>query len=337
MLAKERLLSALKKEYVDRPPCICPGGMMNAVVKDISKGLDARLPEAHRDAQMMADLAAALYERDCFENYGVPFCMTVEAESLGAEVEMGTDEYEPHVIKYAIDSVKDWKQIHQMDYNSERMEATLEAIRILKAKKDNVPIVGNITGPISTASSIMEPVVFYKDLRKNNKDAHRFMEIVTERLISFSDKQIEAGADVIAISDPSGTGEILGPKLFEEFAVKYINELVQSIKSKGKGTIVHICGQMKKVYKEVNQIESDALSFDSIVGIREAKENLADRVLMGNVSTYALEFGEPKKIVALSQKCIRDGVDILSPACGLGMKSPIGNIRAVLESVKKES
>ena len=34
---KERLLKVLNKEEVDRPPVICPGGMMNAAIVDIMK------------------------------------------------------------------------------------------------------------------------------------------------------------------------------------------------------------------------------------------------------------------------------------------------------------
>ena len=133
---------------------------------------------------------------------------------------------------------------------------------MLKSKDSDVPIIGNLTGPISTASSIMEPSTFYKELRKNNKEAHEFLNFVTDQLIVFAKKQIEAGADIIAISDPSGTGEILGPKLFEEFAVKYINKIIDSIQEQHTCTIVHICGQMKKVYSEVDKVKSDVLSFN---------------------------------------------------------------------------
>ena len=76
----------------------------------------------------------------------------------------------------------------------------------------------------------MEPVIFYKELRKKNKEAHAYMEFVTDQLIAFGKAQIEAGADVIAISDPSGTGEILGPKYFKEFAVTYLNKLLEDFR-----------------------------------------------------------------------------------------------------------
>ena len=292
---KERLRMILAGQQADRPACICPGGMMNMVTSELMDRVKVYMPEAHRDARQMAELAKAVYEEGCFENYGVPFCMTVEAEEMGAEVDMGTSVYEPHVTGYVIESVSELEKLRPVDVTKGRAKVTLDAIRILKEETEDVPIVGNLTGPISTASSVM------------------------------------AGADIIAISDPSGTGEILGPKYFKEFAVTYINRLLDALQEEKMGTIVHICGQMSPVYKEVHEVRSSALSFDSIVPMKEAREHLKDRVLMGNVSTYALEFGDPDRVKMLTKSCVKSGSDIISPACGLGMKSPLRNVQSILE------
>ena len=332
---KERLNKILEGQKIDRPSCICPGGMMNMITSDLMKEINVYLPEAHKDAVKMAQLAQAVYEKGCFENYGVPFCMTVEAEAMGAPVDFGSDIYEPHVKKYVIDSVEDYKKLQKLDPQQGRAKVVLDAIRILKQETKDVPIVGNITGPVSTASSMMEPVVFYRQLRKKNKESHEYMEFICEQLKHFGSEQIKAGADVITISDPSGTGEILGPKLFEEFVVKYINQLVDVFEAEGVKTIVHICGHMNSVYHEVNKIRSRALSFDSAVSMKQARKNLQTRVLMGNISTYALEFADHEKIGILTKNCVESGSDIVSPACGLGMRSPLNNVQAILKSLEE--
>lgn len=333
---KERIIKVFNNEEVDRPPCICPGGMMNMITTDLMDRSNVFWPGAHLDGEKMAELASANYESGCFENYGVPFCMTVEAEAMGAKATLGTKEYEPHVIEYAINSVDEYENLKEMNLQKGRAKVVLDAIKILKSKNDNVPIIGNITGPISTASSLMEPVVFYKELRKKNKKAHEFMTFVTDEIIKFARAQIDAGADIIAISDPSGSGEILGPRDFEQFAVKYINKIINSLQEEKIGTIVHICGQMRSVYKEVNMIQSNALSFDSVVSMKNARANLPNRILMGNVSTYTLEFGTPEKISLLTNKCVKDGSNIISPACGLGTKSPLKNIQSILSTLNTE-
>ena len=332
---KERLLRTLHKEEVDRPPCICPGGMMNMITTELMDICGIEWPQAHTDAMMMAKLALASYKEGCFENVGVPFCMTIEAEELGAEVTMGSKCFEPHVTAYAGKSVVEWKKLNKIDVGKGRSKIVIDAIRILKEMNLDVPIIGNITGPISTASSVIDPVGFYKGLRKHKEEAHAYMTFVTEQLIGLAKAMIEAGADVIAISDPSGTGEILGPKNFDEYAVKYLNMLLDGIADGKTGTIVHICGQMRSVYEQINKVKADALSFDAVVPMQEARENLENRVLMGNVSTFGLEFGDEDRVEGMTKVCLRNGANIIAPACGLGTKSPIENVRAILKTVKE--
>ena len=337
MNEKERLLRALRNEEVDRPPVVCPGGMMNMITTDLMKIAGVKWPEAHCDAQMMANLSYASYKNGCFENVGLPFDMVAEAEQMGAKITLGSEIFEPHVTSYVIESIHDWKSLKPMAMGEGRVKTILDAIKILREMDKDVPIIGNITGPISTASSVMEPTTFYKELRKHKADAHAYLDFVTDQLIDFAKAQIDAGADVITVSDPSGTGEILGPKLFEEYTVKYLNKIYDEIKKYNVGTICHICGQMKSVYKEMNEVRSDALSFDSVVPMQQARKNLEDRVLMGNISTYALEFGDTERVSKLTRSAERSGTNIISPACGLGTKSPIKNIKTILETVKEDS
>ncbi|MBR5284780.1 MAG: methylcobamide--CoM methyltransferase [Clostridia bacterium] len=335
MNAKERLFSILNKESVDRPSCICPGGMMNMITTGLMEQSGVFLPTAHTDARAMAYLAKTAYTSGCFENVGVPFCMTVEAESMGAKVNMGTEAIEPHVSEYVLTTTSDWASLPSAEVHSGRSGVVLDAIELLRAELPDVPIIGNLTGPVSTASSLIEPTIFFKELRKKNADAHALMTHVTDHLIAFGLAQIEAGADIITISDPSGTGEILGPKYFEEFTVTYLNRLIEPLKAAGAKVIVHICGSMRQVYPQADQIISDVLSFDSIVPIREARQALPERLLMGNISTYTLEFGEPEKVRILTDFAADNGFDIISPACGLGMRSPLANIRTMLEVLKE--
>lgn len=336
--SKERLKKALNRESVDRPPCICPGGMMNMIVGDVMTMANITWPKAHVDAQMMATLAKTMVSQGGFENYGVPFCMTVEAEGLGGIVDLGKGLVEPHMTLYPYTTVKKWSELPSYDRDKGRQKVVIEAIKILKDGNDSVPIIGNVTGPLSVASSIIEPTEFYKELFKDKEDAHKFMTIVTDHIIQFAKDQIEAGADMITISDPSGTGEILGPKLFEEYAVFYINKIIDALSVyEGVQTIVHICGQLRPVFKSVKKLKGDALSFDAVVSIKKVKENVTDRAIMGNVSSYVLENGNPENVSKLANFCMDAGVHILSPACGLGTSTSMENIKTMVDTAKLRS
>lgn len=341
MTPKERIFNVIQGKREDRPPCICPGGMMNMITAELMEKCGVSLPEAHADGKKMAQLALSAYNEGCFENVGVPFCMTVEAEEMGAGVDMGSNVIEPHVVFYPMQKIEDFTRLKRIDITQGRSKVVLDAIGILKEKtkyeKKGIPIIGNLTGPISTATSLLEPSTFYKGLRKEPEHVEAFLNFVTEQLIAFGQAQIQAGVNIIAISDPSGTGEILGPKYFSQFAIPYINKMVDAFKEMHIPTIVHICGQMEPVFTQLGQIHSDILSFDAIVSMKKARKHLGNRVLMGNVSTYAVEFAEPEKITELTRKAMESGVDIVSPACGLGMKSPLINVQAMLKAARGES
>lgn len=333
---KERLIKVLNREKVDRPPCICPGGMMNMVVEDVMDIKGISWPDAHFSPNQMAELTYGVYENGGFENCGVPFCMTIEAESMGARVDFGTKVTEPRVNFYPMNCIEDYKKLKEMDVSTGRAKVVLDAIRYLKDKDENVPVIANVVGPISVATSLIEPTIFYKALTKNKKTVHEFLEFVTDGILEFARAQIDAGADLIAIADPSATGEILGPKKFDEFVVPYINRILDKLNEDNKVlSIVHICGRLKSIYPQLNKINSSSISFDSITDEKQVIQNVSDKAIMGNVSTYALEYGTNEKVKAIGKNCIKNGVDILSPACGIGARTSIKNIQAMVNGAKE--
>ncbi|GAA0124875.1 MtaA/CmuA family methyltransferase [Clostridium sp. CTA-19] len=329
MNEKERLLKVLKGEKVDRPPVICPGGMMNAAVTDILK----EIKENHNcDLEGMVMAAKMVNEEIGFENYGVPFCMTVEAEPLGIELSFGDKTVEPRVTKYNEEEIGEI--IKKYDINpikDKRMPIILKAIE--KLKNNEVPVIGNITGPISTATSIVDPLKLIKMFRKDPDLAYEFIEYVNDYSIDYAKAMINAGADVIAISDPTATGEILGRKNFEKFAYPMYKKFLTEIHELDTPVIIHICGDTKNIIESLDDLDIDAVSFDSIVNMRSARKQI-NKALMGNVSTLLLHQGDKERIIRVTENCINSGVDIVSPACGLGMSTPKENLRAMTDYVK---
>lgn len=332
MTPLERLYGAAHGKTVDRAPCVCPGGMMNGVVEDVMLKTGIYWPKAHCDAQMMADLARALCEIGGFENYGVPFCMTVEAEALGAEVDMGDSEVEPHVVRPALASCAEADGLKPFDVTKGRAAAVIEAIRILKLRSAGVPVAGSITGPVSVAGTLVDMSVFLNEMRRRPAQCAHLLDVITDALITYGRAMAAAGADVICVAEPSGTGEILGAARFREFTVPYINRLLDAIDAPTK--IVHICGKLRSVYGELAALHCDAFSFDAIVNAREIRPYLKGKAVMGNVNTHAIGTMPEDKVRGLTRSALEMGVDIVAPACGLPLDTPLGNIRAMVEEAK---
>ena len=161
------------------------------------------------------------------------------------------------------------------------------------------------------------------------------MDFVTDQLVAFGKAQIAAGAAYIAVSDPSGTGEILGPKLFEEYALPALNRICRELRPLCRGVIIHICGQLHAIYPQLRRLESDAISVDAVVNVRELRENVPGKAIMGNVSTFALANGRESAIRGLCRSCLAGGVDILAPACGLGTTSRVESIALMMQCARE--
>jgi [methyl-Co(III) methanol-specific corrinoid protein]:coenzyme M methyltransferase len=335
---KERIKRTLKKENIDRPPVVCPGGMMNAAIVDVMNKTGNTLPEAHHDDKLMAELSKDVHEYTGFENFGIPFCMTVEAEVLGSDINFGTLACEPKIEKEVFSSVSrvEYKDISET-LKKGRVETIIQAGHRLSKKYSDIPVIGNLTGPISTAASIVDPMAFLKELRKDKENAHKVIDYVTDFLIQYAKLMVDNGVDLISIGDPTATGEILGPRMFEEYAVRYLNKLIDGIHSVNAPVIVHICGNMNMVKNLIPEIKSDAISTDALVNLRLLKEEFPSLTTMGNLSTFLLEFGTPQKVSSQTERLVLDGIDIISPACGLSTSSSIDNIQAMTRTVKESN
>jgi len=332
---KERISRVFEKKAVDRPPVVCPGGMMNAAIVDVMEKTGHTLPTAHREPELMAALSQDVREHTGFENYGVPFCMTVEAEVLGSSINFGSLTCEPKIEKEKYGRVSDVVFTKpETALHSGRVETVSAAIAKISERQSDTPVIGSVTGPISTAASLVDPMTFLKELRKDRENSHRVLEYVTDFLTAYATILVESGADIISIGDPTATGEILGPKMFEEYAVRYINKLIDGIRKTNASVIVHICGKLEAVKQYVPEIRAQAISTDAMVNLRLLKEEYPSITTMGNLSTYVLEFGDPEKVSKMTEALLRNKIDIIAPACGLSTSSAVENIRALTETVK---
>ena len=333
---KERLLRVLEKKEIDRAPVICPGGMMNAAIVEVMNKTAHTLPEAHHDDALMSELAHDVYEQTGFENFGIPFCMTVEAEVLGSEINFGTLACEPKIEKEIFSSASkvDFKNKTELA-NSGRVNTIIQAGYRLSKQYPDIPVIGNLTGPISTAASIVDPITFLKELLKDKANSHQVLDYVSDFLLEYAKLMIDNGVTIITIADPTATGEILGPRMFEEYAVTYLNKIIAGIHAYGAPVIVHICGNMNRVKHLIPRINSDAISTDALVNLRQLKEDYPQLTTMGNLSTFLLEFGKPEDVEKRATGLVREKVDIISPACGLSTSTSLANISAMTTAVKE--
>jgi len=92
--------------------------------------------------------------------------------------------------------------------------------------------------------------------------------------------------------------------MFEEYAVRYLNKLVDGIHSLNAPVIVHICGNINTVKRFIPQIRSDAISTDAMINLRALKDEFPYLTTMGNLSTF--QFGTPEKVADQTERLLRN-------------------------------
>jgi [methyl-Co(III) methanol-specific corrinoid protein]:coenzyme M methyltransferase len=71
-----------------------------------------------------------------------------------------------------------------------------------------------------------------------------------------------------------------------------------------------------------------------MIDLKGLKSDAPALVTMGNLSTYLLQWGSPQKIADRAVELVRDGVNIISPACGLSTSTTLDNITAMTRAVQ---
>jgi [methyl-Co(III) methanol-specific corrinoid protein]:coenzyme M methyltransferase len=336
MNERERLVAALRGGAVDRPPIICPGGMMAAAVRDVVRSCGRACPAIHRDVDSMTALALATRAETGFENLGVPFCMTVESEAWGGEVEDGDDETAPCVHVEPLASATEWTTLRDLDPARDgRLPTLVECTRRLRRAASDAAITANLVGPLSLGTSLVPATTLYRELRTRPADVHAMFSFLTANSARYGAALVEAGADVVVVSDPSATGEILGPRLFREFALPYLNATTAAMHALGVPVIVHVCGDARPILAVMADLDADAISVDSGVGIAETRRALPGRRVMGNVSTLLLQDGDADRVGRAAAAALANGADVLAPACGVSATTPVANLRAMTDAARR--
>ncbi len=335
MEPRERLTRIFAGKTIDRPPVLCPGGMMAVSAGEIMAKAGFSGHDAHCNPEKMAAIAERIAWISGFENMGVPFCMTVEAEGFGARVDLGDIDREPAITRYPCATLADFARLAPVEPEKHgRLPVLLEALRLLRKNNSLLPVIGNLVGPISLATSLVEPTTFFRAMRKEARTIHEILAFITDFLVRLGRAQFAAGADLITVADPTATGEILGPRFFKEFSQPYLERLCQGLGQEKKPVIIHICGKVRLIAPAIGNISPvAAFSFDSLVNVARLKQEMGSRVLMGNVSTAVLEKGPPGLVRKVARICLARGIEILAPACGISPATPLANIRALTGAV----
>ena len=331
MNAKKRILAGILGGRVDQVPVWLPVVGITVAMMEQAR---APWPAAHHDPELMAKLAAMPWELAGLPAVTVPFCLSLEAEALGCELDPGTINRTPSVKKPAFASPDEFSFPENL-LEQGRIPVVLRAIEILRDRLgDEIPINAKITGGFTIAGHVYGVSEFISWIKTNPAYAHQAIgsasEVTKALVAAFEDH----GADIISISDPTASGDLLSGEQYREFVLPYHKQVASATR---RPSVLHICGNSTDLLEHIRTTGFDAYSFEEKIDVLTAKKILGDDIsLIGNVAPVGTMLqGTPEKVTADAMSAMENGVDVLSSGCTLSPLTPLENIRALAHAPEK--
>ena len=332
MDSRQRVLAALRREPVDRTPACNPTSVAAVGLMDLT---GAAFPEAHRNPEPMARLAAAGHTELGFDTIMPVFSIVQESSALGCAIEWGGKNSWPAVRM----GQPIWRDPGEMrlpgDFLSHPdIRCVLDAIRILKREfGGRVAIIGKTLGPWTLAYHCLGLERFLLMTVDDPACARRSIETLKELTVLFGLAQIDAGADALTLPDHA-TGDLVRAAYYRDFLRDIHAEFATRLPVP---LILHICGRTLNRMDDIAGTGMAAFHFDSKNRAAEAMRIVGNRVaLVGNVNNPATLLRKGPQEVRREVFGARDaGVQLIGPECAVPLDTPLENLRAIPAALRE--
>ena len=330
MTRRERVMAALRREPVDHTPVCNPTSVATVALMDL---VGAPFPEANRDPDLMARLAATSTEELGFDTVMPVFSVVQESSALGCRIHWADRGSWPTVRM----GEPIWRDESDIEIPADFLRhpdtaCVLKAIRILKGRLgDDVAVIGKTMGPWSLSYHVfgVEPFLLMScdDPGKTAACLNRLKEVT----VAFGQAQIDAGADALTLPDHA-TGDLVSGEYYRRYLFKIHRELVERLPVP---LILHICGRTVDRLDDIAQTGMAAFHFESKNDPKEAMAIAAGRIAMvGNINNPEILLrGGAREVGEAVCAGLDSGVHLVAPECAIPLDTPVENLKAIPRSV----
>ena len=335
MTPVERAAAMAKDEAVDRLPC------NPNVANGVARVYGCKISQFNSDAKTLAAAQIASYKRFGYDSVRIFTDLFTLCEAMGATVKFPEDAT-ADLLQPAINDIKDIGKLQPANpYKDGRLPTQLDAMKyLIEEVGDEVGCSGAVVGPFTNAFFLMGVDETLKLITKDPEAVHALCRISLETCKDYAEAVIKLGLTP-TISEPMSSCSVVSPKTFREFSAPYLQELVDFIKGKGKGVIMHICGKTGHIWQDIADMGVSGFSIDNVASLKECKNAIGDQVrILGNVDPGGIVYsGTPLDVRLKVLEGIADCYD--SPkgytpmsGCSLPVESPFENIQAMMDTVR---
>ena len=333
-MERSRLLGLGKD--VDRLPC------NPNIANGVARIYGCKISDFNTDPKVIAKSQMYSYKTFGSDSLRVFTDLFIYAEAMGAKL-VKPEDNTADLLESVIKDIEDIDKLEPVDpFKDGRLPVQIEAMKYLKEYSNNeVPCSTGIIGPFTNAFFLYGVDETLRLLYKNPEAMHKLCRVSLETAKRHCKAAIDIGLSP-AISEPMSSSTVVSPKIFREFSLPYLQELVLYIKSLGSNAVIHICGQTDLIWEDIAGLDIAGFSIDNVASLVKCKEKIGSRVkLLGNVDpASALYLGTENYVKEKTLECILDGYDspkgyVVMSGCSLPIETPKKNIQAMMDVVRE--
>lgn len=268
------------------------------IPKELIKELNINYCDIYKDSTAISLLSEKIKDYKKETICRLPFCNTLEAETLGALINPGDNSGGPRVSDYFIKTIDDMPNVKKINLSRGKIRDVLDAVSKLKAYKETVCLY--VSGPITIATSLMDSSLFYKAFRKDKDKLIILLRVIEDSLVDYILEAAAAGVDIISYADPVGTIDIVGPKMYEALSGKITYRILKGIAGKLNNTIVHLCGKTSTSLEAIGLIKSNTIDLNEPAPYDQILRNLTkEKNSTSFIGHWCINMRKSSKIVFL--------------------------------------
>jgi len=329
MTAKERILATTRGAATDRL------GLMPITMMYAADTAGVRYGDYARDHRVLADAQMRVAERYGFDYVSAISDPAREASDLGATVEWFDNQ--PPALNESRALLHDKKTLNGLALPDplkpgSRMRDRVDAVRLLAERAGTDLIVeGWVEGPVAMAADLRGLNTLMLDFADDEPFVAALCDYALRMELEFARAQVEAGATLIGIGDAAAS--LIGPRLYRRYAWPGECKLVEAIHAMGAATRLHICGNTRRIVKEMGETGAGIIDIDYPVPMSEARAAIPQpRVLLGNIDPVReLRDSTPERIEKALEACHRQAGPswIVGAGCEIPRATPPENVEAM--------
>jgi len=324
MTKRERVLAAIERRAVDRPPIAFWRHVPD--VDHTPQGLAEAMLRFHLrwDLDLIKVMSSGVY---CVEDWG---CRVAYQGHPG-----GAKRCTEHAVKRAAD----WARLRALDPGAGALGRELEAVRLIrKGRADDAPILMTIFTPFTIATKLAGDLALQSiDTAPDSLSAA--LEVITETTARYAAEALAAGADGVFFATQTASAEAVSEAVSTTWDLPYARRVLAGVRGGSQLTMLHLHG--RGVFWDLwTALPVHVVNWHdrlSVPTLAEASRRFAGGLAAGLAESRTLLDGPPAAVADEARDAIHQAGGrglIVTPGCVLPLAVSDAHLQAAVDMVR---